>query len=79
MNNLEKYNEIFRRIFFLNENDVLENLAYNDVESWDSVGQMELLAAIEDEFGIELEPVEFMEFTSYKMGLDIMKKHGIAF
>lgn len=41
------------------------------VERWDSIGQMSLMAIIEDEFQIELEPDEIIAFTSYQAGLDI--------
>ena len=77
MSKIDVYNEIFREVLFLDDNTNLEELAYKDVEAWDSVGQMELLALIEDRFGIELEPFEFMEFVSYKAGIEILNKHGI--
>ena len=49
------------------------------VERWDSIGQMSLMAIIEDEFQIEFEPDEIIAFTSYQAGLDILRKHNIEF
>lgn len=77
MNNREKYNKIFMDTFFLSDDCDLENLEYHSIEAWDSVGQMELMAALEDEFGIEFEPMDFMDLSSYKTGVEILGRHGI--
>jgi acyl carrier protein len=34
------------------------------VKNWDSVGHINLVLAIEKEFGVELDPVDAMELTS---------------
>ena len=44
-----------------------------------SIGQMSLMAIIEDEFQIEFEPDEIIAFTSYQAGLDILRKRNIEF
>lgn len=76
MANIEIYKNCFVEGLELNVEDV-ENASMESVESWDSIGQMSLIALIEDAFGIELEPDEIMEFTSYPSGVEILKKHNI--
>lgn len=36
------------------------------MEAWDSVAHITLLAAISEEFGIEFEPEDYEELTSYQ-------------
>ena len=50
---LEKLNEIFRDVFDDEDLTVEEATTAADVEGWDSLRHITLLAAIEDEFDIE--------------------------
>ena len=49
MTNLEKYNQAFIENFEVTE-DQLPGLKYQDVEAWDSVGHMGLIASLEEAF-----------------------------
>lgn len=59
--------------------DEIENATMESVDKWDSIGQMSLIAIIEDAFGVEFEPDEVMRFTSFVAGVDILKNHNIEF
>lgn len=78
MKNIETYKNCFVEGLELDMENV-ENATMESVERWDSIGQMSLIALIEDAFGIELEPDEIMSFISYDAGLEILKNHGIEF
>ena len=78
MTNLEKYQNAFVEGLELPCESV-ESATMDTVERWDSIGQMSLMAIIEDEFQIELEPDEIIAFTSYQAGLDILRKRNIEF
>ena len=78
MTNLEKYQNAFVEGLELPCESV-ESATMDTVERWDSIGQMSLMASIEDEFQIELEPDEIIAFTSYQAGLDILRKRNIEF
>ena len=52
MKNKEKYQNIFLKSLALNENKFSENIKYNEVPEWDSIGHMTLIAALEEEFSI---------------------------
>lgn len=78
MSNIEKLKEAFVEGLEIPAEGV-ENATMQSVEKWDSIGQMSLVALIEDEFEIEMEPDEVMRFTSFAAGVDILKNHGIVF
>ena len=49
----EKLNEIFKDVFGDDTISVNDATTAKDVEGWDSLHHITLLAAIEDEFGVE--------------------------
>ena len=79
MTNLEKYNEAFCNSFEITE-DKLNGLKYQDVELWDSVGHMTLVANLEDAFDIMMETDDIIDLSSYERGQEILaKNYGITF
>lgn len=76
MGNIEKLKEAFVEGLEIPMEEV-EGATMESVDKWDSIGQMSLVAIIEDAFGIEFEPDEVMRFTSFEAGVDILKSHGI--
>lgn len=78
MNNLEKYNNAFIETFGISQ-EKLNGLKYQDVEEWDSIGHMSLVAAIEDAFGVMLEVDDIIEMSSCEKGKEILAKYDITF
>jgi len=76
MTNIEKYREAFISTFNLKEIDPSE-LEYQSINEWDSVGHMGLMAELEDSFDIFLETDDIIDFSSFKKGIDIMKKYDV--
>jgi acyl carrier protein len=76
MSNIEKLKEAFVEGLEIPMEEV-EAATMESVDKWDSIGQMSLVAIIEDAFGIEFEPDEVMQFTSFEAGKEILKNHGI--
>ena len=76
MANLEDYKNCFVEGLELDIESV-ETASMETVAKWDSIGQMSLIALVEDAFSIELEPEELMSFTSYSAGIEILKNHGV--
>ena len=62
MSNIEKLKEAFVEGLEISMEEV-ETATMESVDKWDSIGQMSLVAIIEDAFGIEFEPEEVMLFT----------------
>ena len=76
MTNIEKYNNVFIETFGVKESE-LEGLHYKSVSSWDSVGQMALLAGLEDAFDIMIEPDDIIDISSYENGKAILHKYNV--
>ena len=73
MSNLEKYNQAFIENFEVTE-DQLPGLKYQDVEAWDSVGHMGLIASLEEAFDMMMETDDIIDFGSYEKGKEILAK-----
>jgi acyl carrier protein len=76
MSNLEKYTEAFTSTFLVDKS-ALEDLKYQDIAGWDSVGHMGLMTALEEAFGITLDIDDVIEFGSFVKGKEILKKYQI--
>ena len=76
MENKTKYNSAFMESFGVDET-ALDNLEYESIAEWDSVGHMGLIAEIEEAFAIELEMDDVIDFGSYVKGKEILKKYNI--
>lgn len=79
MTTLEKYNGVFKKLFSLNEEQLNEQLVYQGIPAWDSIGHMEMVAELEDVFGIMLETEDIIDFSSYTKGIEIIQKYGVEF
>ncbi len=77
MTNLDKYNAAFMQSFGVTE-DRLAELTYQGVPEWDSVGHMQLIAALEDAFDIMFDTDDIIDFNSYEKGKELMGKYEIA-
>lgn len=79
MSNLEKYMQAFCEALELEEGQ-LDGLKYQDVPSWDSVGHMTLVAALEDAFDIMMETDDIIDLNSFEKGQEILaSKYDIEF
>ncbi len=80
MSNLEKFNKAFMETLEIGE-DQLVGLKYQDIEAWDSVGHMSLIAALEDAFDIMMDTDDIIDFNSYEKGKEILAKeaYGVEF
>jgi acyl carrier protein len=75
LSNLLRYKKIFEESFQCED---VESLKYQDIPEWDSVGHMGLVAALEDEFGIELDVDDIIDMSSYEVGQKILVKYGVS-
>ena len=79
MTSKERYDKLFMDALNLQPQDLNDNLVYNSVPDWDSVGHMSLMAALEAEFDIMMETDDIIDFSSYPKGMKILAKYEIAF
>ena len=74
MINYEKYEGTFKETFEITSEQV-KNLKYQDIPQWDSIGHMNLVAAIEDSFDIMMDTDDIVDFNSFEKGMEILKEH----
>jgi acyl carrier protein len=65
---------VFADVFKLPREHVRGDLQPGDVPRWDSIGHMTLVLAIEEEFAIQCEVDEVMEFTSFQAILSTIER-----
>ena len=79
MSNKEKYQNIFIKSLSINGKKFDENIKYNEIPEWDSIGHMTLISGLEEEFNISMETDDIVDFSSFKKGIEILKKYSISF
>jgi|TARA_B110000305_G_C18759736_1_gene324809 acyl carrier protein len=77
MTNIEKYKKAFTESLGINLKDLKDSLKYNDIPEWDSIGHMTLISNLEDAFNITIETDDIVDFSSFKKGIEILKKQKI--
>ncbi len=77
MSNLEKYKNAFINSLNIDSSVFNEKLKYNEIPEWDSIGHMSLISALEEEFKITIETDDIVDLSSFKKGIEILKKYKI--
>lgn len=77
MNSKDRYSKIFKSALNLDNSKFSEEIKYNEVEEWDSIGHMTLISALEEEYKITFETDDIIDFSSFKKGIDILKKYKV--
>ena len=78
MSTLKKYNKAFLESFSISDEKKLNNLKYNEIDEWDSIGHMTLIAALEESFKISFETDDIVDFSSYSKGKEILEKYKVS-
>jgi acyl carrier protein len=69
-----KLREVFVEALDLEADVDVENLKYRDIEAWDSVGHMALIAALEDEFDVQFDTDQVIDMSSFQGAADMIKE-----
>ena len=78
MSNREKYNQCFVSSFSVDEEALKNNIEYNSIPEWDSIGHMAMIAELEETFDISMEIDDVIEFSSYNKGIELLKKYEVV-
>jgi|TARA_B110000037_G_C16808410_1_gene378521 acyl carrier protein len=74
---LEKYKNAFIKSLSIEKDSFKDNLEYNEIPEWDSIGHMTLMSGLEEEFNISLETDDIVDFSSFQKGIEILNKYNI--
>ena len=77
MGNKQKYQDIFIKSLAMNSNKFNENIKYNEIPEWDSIGHMTLMSGLEEGVGITMDTDDIVDFSSFKKGIEILKKYKV--
>lgn len=77
MSNKDKYKDIFIKSLSIDSKKFNEDLKYNEITEWDSIGHMTLMSGLEEGFNITMETDDIVDFSSFKKGIDILKKYKV--
>jgi len=58
---------------------VTDDLAYNSIRQWDSVGHMALVAALETAFDVMLDTDDILAMSSVGKAREILGRYGVGF
>ncbi len=72
----EKLQSAFIRGLGLADGVDFESLHYSKSRGWDSIAHMQLVAAIEAEFGIRMETSDILAMSSFDKAQEILAKHA---
>lgn len=75
---IEKYTEAFCQAFDI-DSETARVLKFQDIDAWDSVGHMGLVAQLEEAFDIMLEPDDIVDLNSFEKGKEILAKYNVVF
>ena len=79
MDNKQKYKDIFIKSLSIDNSKFNEEIKYNEIPEWDSIGHMTLMSGLEEGFSITMETDDIVDFASFKKGVKILEKYKVAF
>lgn len=77
MDNKEKYINIFKNLFNVEETKLNDKFTFADVDNWDSLTHMSLISMLEDEFDVFFDTEDILNFGSFNNGINILRKYGV--
>ena len=79
MSNVEKLHQVFANALSIDLDSVVDELAYNTIEEWDSTAHMILISELEDSFDVMLETDEIIDLSSVAKAKEILQKYNVTF
>ena len=63
----KRLKKIFSNVFSIPISDISDNASPDNINKWDSIGHINFIIAIEEEFDIEFSDEEMMELLNYQL------------
>lgn len=77
MDNLKRYEDIFKKVFDVTSQELNEEFTFAVVEKWDSFKHLVLITELEEAFNVLFESEDILHFESYQNGIKILKRYGV--
>ena len=70
----DKIKQLMADVFLVKISDITENTAPDNLLQWDSLAQLNLVTAIEEEFGIILTDEQIIEMLNFKLVVEVVNE-----
>jgi acyl carrier protein len=77
--NADRLRGVFSNALGIPAERVTDDLAYNTIKEWDSVGHMALVAAIEGEFDVMFDTDDILGMSTFAKAREILSRYGVGF
>ena len=77
MSALEIFEEILTDVFDVDKSDLTDETTPDELETWDSVTHMDIIARFEENFDIEFEVEEITEMDTIGNMKEVLRQKGI--
>lgn len=74
----ERTRQIVAEVFGLPIENITRESSHETIEEWDSLNVLNVLMAVEGEFGVSISPEEAANFVSVQKILDVLATKGVA-
>lgn len=75
----DRLRDCFSRSLGIPRERVVDDLAYNSLKEWDSVGHMALVADLESEFGVMFDTDDILGMSTVRKAREILSRYGVGF
>ncbi len=72
----EEFIESLKEVLEIEDRDIQLSDNFRDYDEWDSLGQLSLIAMMDDEYGVVIEESEFSELKTVEDLLNAVMKHA---
>jgi acyl carrier protein len=69
----ERIKKVMSNVFDIDIAAITENASPDNIEKWDSLKHINLIVALEEEFGFEFNDEEISDLLNYQLILDVVK------
>jgi acyl carrier protein len=73
----QRLRAILKEVFGLKDAEICPSLTRDDVGSWDSLRQMDLVLSLEQEYGITLEMADIVRMESVASIEEVLRSKGV--
>ncbi len=74
----EKLRQLLSDVFGVGGKEITESSTANDIDTWDSIKHLQLVIALEQSYGVELDTDEISNLRSVKDIVECLRSHGAA-
>lgn len=70
----ERIKEIMADVFLLNVEEIEANASQDSIEAWDSIGHLNFITALEEEFDLMFDEDQIVEMLNLQLVIEITKE-----